>query len=479
MQAPRKAPMGMPRIWPEAFFYNQTLMKKSALLILWLFAGASWCQAENASPSAALAGYVETVLRHHAGLRAAESRVQAAEAGLKETQYQRLPNLSARSTLTRGDNPVFVFGSLLEQGRFGPENFAIDSLNNPSALTNIKSALDLGVPLFTGLDLTSASRQRELAARQATDERNALAQGVRLKAASAYLEALLNRELLLELDQRLAASREEVGNAKRLKDRGVVLGSDYYAALALFHGLSAWRVELSNQQQQIRSQLTILAGAPSPALTGRLNEKSPALPEEQELVAQALKQRPDLAASARMVEQAEVGAQQAGRTIWPRIDGFASLETNTNDFESNPTNHLFGVAARLPFGDPSFFARRSRAASSQSAALEARKANEEAALLELSGAYHAYRTATESLPIMKEMAASAEESLRLFRPLYRSGRQSILDVLRAEEALAKARAAYWQSLFRLHVGHLQLMAASGALNSDIVQNLSQRLEAKP
>ena len=48
-----------------------------------------------------------------------------------------------------------VFGSLLEQGRFGPENFAISSLNDPNALTNLRSAITTSVSIFDGRRTTA------------------------------------------------------------------------------------------------------------------------------------------------------------------------------------------------------------------------------------------------------------------------------------------------------------------------------------
>src|SRR5689334_22864361 len=139
-------------------------MKRFLFISLLTFSLGRWSRAEDTQSALPLERLVNAVLSRNAGLKGQESRVAAAQAGWREAKWKRLPALSARSSLTRGDEPVFVFGSLLDQGRFGPANFAIDSLNHPGDLTNIKSGLDLGIPLFTGFDLTSASRQSELAA---------------------------------------------------------------------------------------------------------------------------------------------------------------------------------------------------------------------------------------------------------------------------------------------------------------------------
>src|SRR5664279_1312887 len=120
-----------------------------------------------AADMSGLSAGVDAVLAQNSGMKAAQAQVRQAEAGQREAQAMRLPMLSARSQFTRGDNPVYVFGSLMEQGRFGPQNFAIDALNHPGELSNIQSGLDLGVPLFTGYELASAAQLSGLAESQA------------------------------------------------------------------------------------------------------------------------------------------------------------------------------------------------------------------------------------------------------------------------------------------------------------------------
>ncbi len=448
-------------------------------MLLLAFALSGWSRADVSRETLPLERLVDTVLSRNAGLRASQARVDEAEAGRREAERKRLPALSARSSLTRGDQPVYVFGSLMEQGRFGPGNFAIDSLNHPGDLTNIKSGLDLGVPLFTGFDLTSAARQSELAADEARSGREGTAQALRLQAASAYLQLMASRELLKELDERLAASKDELEDARRLKERGVVLGSDYYAAQAIYGGLQSWKGQVLGQDRAARSQLQILSGQSDVTIQGTLAEAVYAVPSEKESQDLAMTRRPDLAAAASKAALAEEGAKQSRRTVLPRVEGFASLETNTNDFNSNPSNHLYGVAAHLPFGDPSYLARRVRAASSEAAARDAEKAAEESVTIEVSQAWQSYQAAVENLAAVKAAAENAAKSLQLFRPLYRSGRQSIMEVLRAEEALARAKASYWQTLLQLHSGYLRLSAAIGTLDDETIRKISECLQIKP
>src|SRR5215216_387032 len=76
---------------------------------------------------------VEIALRRNPLTRATSAGRELADAELSEARSGRLPSLVSAGSFTRSNNPVFVFGTLLEQGQFGPENFAIDSLNHPNA----------------------------------------------------------------------------------------------------------------------------------------------------------------------------------------------------------------------------------------------------------------------------------------------------------------------------------------------------------
>ena len=97
----------------------------------------------------------------------------------------------------------------------------------------------------------------------------------------------------------------------------------------------------------------------------------------------------------------------------------------------------------------------------QESAEESQKNLEESIRIEVSQAYDAYQGALTALPVAKDTLDRAAKSLDLFRPLYHSGRQSIIEVLRAEEGLAKAQAAYLQALFQAHIAYLRLAGRRG------------------
>ena len=446
----------------------------SALLSLLLSAAVS------AQPGGlSLGAAVDAVLQRSPGVAGAKYRVQEADAALRETQMRRLPSLTLNSAFTRGDNPVYAFGTLLEQKSFTQADFSLDSLNSPGLLNNFKNSFELGVPLFTGFELRSFERLGRLGRDSAESGRELSVQNARYEAVESFLQVLLQRELSRALAERVDVSGAEIETARKLKEKGLVLGSDYYAAQAILGGLNAWRTRAAAGRAAAESRLATLAGLPPRAMdvSGVLAQKEYPLEPESELVERALRQRPELRRSALREDMASVLRRKEGLSLLPKVEAFAAAETDTKDFNGNPWNRIFGVRASLPLGDPAYPSRRSRAqASLEASRAETRRAQEDVRI-EVSQAYQGYKGARESLPIAKDTVDKARQSLELFRPLYREGRQSIMEVLRAEEGLAKAQAAYLESLYGLHIGRARLLLAAGSLDGQAVRDIEQGLEA--
>ena len=74
------------------------------------------------------------VLAHNPALRASAAAVAGSDAGVAATRAGWYPRLSVGESWQRGDQPVFVFSSLLASRRFAAKDFAIDTLNHPATL---------------------------------------------------------------------------------------------------------------------------------------------------------------------------------------------------------------------------------------------------------------------------------------------------------------------------------------------------------
>src|SRR5262245_7119486 len=68
---------------------------------------------------------VQTALTQNASLRAARATVSEADAHVDETRSGWYPRVSVSETWQRGDQPVFVFSSLLAARQFSAANFGL------------------------------------------------------------------------------------------------------------------------------------------------------------------------------------------------------------------------------------------------------------------------------------------------------------------------------------------------------------------
>src|SRR6187455_1204003 len=82
--------------------------------------------------------------------REALQRVTQARAGY-------WPRVDVAESWQRGNQPVFVFSSLLAQRQFTAADFALGALNHPDALDNFRSAVMVEQSLFDGVTRANAA----------------------------------------------------------------------------------------------------------------------------------------------------------------------------------------------------------------------------------------------------------------------------------------------------------------------------------
>src|SRR5215204_7161737 len=99
--------------------------------------------------------------------RALASSIEEANARIQRAQSGFWPRVDLTETVQRGNQPVYVFSSLLSQRRFTAANFAIPALNHPDPVTNTRTAVALEQPIYNGgltrLGVQAATLERDIA----------------------------------------------------------------------------------------------------------------------------------------------------------------------------------------------------------------------------------------------------------------------------------------------------------------------------
>ena len=114
---------------------------------------------------------VAAALARNRSLQVARSTVAEAQAGVREARSGFFPQITVAESWQRGDQPVFVFSSLLSARQFAASNFAIDALNHPDPIGFFRTSVGVEQVLFDGGRRRSATSaavlRRDIAAHSA------------------------------------------------------------------------------------------------------------------------------------------------------------------------------------------------------------------------------------------------------------------------------------------------------------------------
>lgn len=413
-----------------------------------------------------LSAACERALKDNPLVRMTLSGRHIADAQLREARAGWFPLLQFSETFTRGNNPVFVFGSLLEQSRFTQANFDLHALNNPEPLSNFRTALILRQTLFDQLQTYTRVTQARLGQRQADLQKAMVEQQIRFEVIRTYYGVLVAhaRKGVTEEAVKMAES-----DMKRIQDRfksGLVVESDLLAA----------EVQLAEfRQQQIDSQgdvaiayaaLNTVLGLPVETLqkvSGELEEKRFETVNQEELVRLALLQRPDYLQAGYNVLSNKEGVAGAKKEYLPRLDIFGNYGLSGNDLSSGSTDYTISASLTFNIFDPGRSARieKAKAAESMATAGQERLANE--IRLEVVRAYQQHISARGRLAVAGQVIEQATETHRIVQNRYREGLTTITEVLRSETALLRSRLNLIAARSDHYVSYAHLLLSTGKL----------------
>lgn len=413
-----------------------------------------------------LAQAVELALERNPLIRAGQAGVREAEAGLAEAEAGRLPNLRFEQGFTNSNNPVYVFGTLLEQERFTAQHFDPGFLNSPGSLSNFRSTVNLQIPLFSRFQVSSGIRQARVRQEQARAGEEWIRQQLRHRVVQAYFGVVVadfRRQVAEEAVKSAEADLERIGNRV---DAGVAVVSDL---LAMQVQLAEFRQRLVETEGDLRTAyaaLNTLLGRPlekSVQLDTALVEKQFPLADVQTLVAEAVKNRPDYGNAERQVAVAREQVRSARGEYWPDLNLFASAGRSSGNLRDGSGD--FAVGARLSWNLVDFGRepRIRRRLAAVEAAEAARDGLEEEIRLEIVRAVEQCRSAVERVRLARTAVDQADETLRIVRDRFEVGLTTITEVLRAQTASLQARLNVLGARYQHYVSFSQVQLAAGKL----------------
>lgn len=415
---------------------------------LWLLAAGFWVTGVVAVPAQCLASdltlskAVETALDGNPGLQASGLGILSAQEKILQARAGIMPQVQLTGQASQTNNPMWAFGTKLNQEAITARDFDPARLNDPDSITNYASGLSVIWPVYdsgrTWYGLAQARLNQEAAGFSADRTR----QQVIAQTITAYIGALLARENQRVIQQISETSRSHLKLIQSRYDGGFVAKSDLLRAQVHIADLEQQLAEARSRTDIAKCRLNVsmgVAGNVDYTLSTPLEAGNPITGSIDTWVGTALSNRPDLKhlELQKRIAQKEIDKSKAARN--PAINLSGNYEINSEDFEDSGTNYTIGAGISMPLftgGRISAKIREARINLKQTEAVL--KGMEQQICGETRQAFFNAQSAWERIRVAQAAVGQSEESLRIVRNRYNSGLFTITDLLDAESMVQQS-----------------------------------------
>jgi outer membrane protein len=390
---------------------------------------------------------VSAALAQNASLRASRAGVEEAAARVTEARSGLFPRLSVTESWQRGDQPVFVFSSLLSARRFAAANFAIDALNHPDPIGFFQTSVGVEQMLFDG------GRQRSVAAvaglhrdmaNASTDE---AAAAIAVATTQTFGQIIAAQAIRRAADAAVATAREDLARAERRRDAGMATDADVLALVVHVADLQQRAIQSEGDAGVARAELNKLMGDPIERDFDVIEPSGVEWKDVTEqrdvslLLAEADAARPELRRAAASERAADAGRQQARSALLPQVAAQAAFDISGTQIGDRASSWIVGGELRWTFsaGGAALAGIKAAVASATRAHAEADEARA-SVHVEVVTALRRLESAAAREAAGRAAVEQARESQRITRDRVNAGVASVNDVLRASASVMDAEA---------------------------------------
>lgn len=402
----------------------------------------------------------------------AETHEAKANASLARTQL--IPQLNFTEDMSRGDDPVYVFGSRLRQQAFTQADFALDALNRPRPIGDFASRFSGSWIAFDSFKTQKTIHSADLMSKSADSSAQAVNQSIVLDVVEAY-QSVLYAERQIDIAQHEQETAEALlSSVSDHVKAGLAVDSDRMSAEV---NVAARKQELIAAQGELAmawAQLRVAMGAPDlkeTQLQPITPHDFPQMALEEELQT-AFKNRSDLAALS-LAQSAQADAVNAAKLgFGPRVSAYGNWEQDRPTFAgSGGNNWVAGVQISIDIAPFSKRAQLQHELATRDR-VDAKVASYRQQVgLQVTQADIQRQTAQLSLKTAQAAVNQSAESLRILKNRYGAGLATITDLLRAEDAERQSQTSYWHAVYGNAMAYAQLLFATGTLTPDAAEEL--------
>ncbi len=417
---------------------------------------------------------IHAALQHSPQAAIANADKNEAKASASMARSQLLPQLNFTEDISRGNDPVYVFGTRLRQQNFTQADFSLDALNFPSPVGNFATRFSGSWMAFDSFKTQKQIHSADLMRASSASSAQAVDQQIVLRVVAAYQAVLFaQREIEVSRHEQDTAAALLASVDEHVK-AGLAVESDRMSAEV---NAAARKQELISAEGDLELAWAGLAEAMGSSEVQRSELKPieshefPQTQLEQE-IATALKTRPDLKAlgEARSAEASNLSAVKS--EFGPHVSAYGNWELDKSSFAGTGGNNwVAGVQISidiLPLGKRSQLAHESAVKQKVDAQVSASSLH---VRMEVSQAHIRLQTAQLSKQTAEAAMQQSSESLRILKNRYGAGLATITDLLRAEDAERQSQTNYWHAVYGNALAYADLLYATGTLTPEAAEEL--------
>ncbi len=420
---------------------------------------------KSASQSFTLDQAIDYAIANNPDLQIAIQRIEQADAQLGVALSAFYPQVSTKVGYETSNNPAQVFSMIVAQRDFNSNSIA--NINDPGYRQNFRPEIVGKVSLFRGGQDYQNSKAAALGIEAAEFERSSIHNALIQAVTATYYAHLAAIEAQKNAQNAIVAIESELKQIQLKHDAGTVLKSDVLSLEVKLAEAQESQIRTANGIETAKVNLVNLLGLPSLSVfnisSSSIFNSPKFTPSFNELLEQAMGQRPEVKAAAKQVEIAQYKVKSAQGAYLPKADAYVSYGQNsqTPGFSSSKENVTAGVAVEMDIFSGFSTQQQLRTAELKATeALETERKTKLAVEQEVKVAHLKLQESLARVHVTDLSVQSADEALRLVKE---ERKAEVVTVTRYIEAEVARNTAQSNSI----AAHYDALSAEAALKKAI------------
>ena len=412
-------------------------------------------------------------LKHNKMLKLEKIKLNSAGYEENEALSGFFPKIDFNEIYMNTDNPLYAFGSVLNQRILTPQNvesyFSPNFLNNPGMIHNYESEFSVEQPLFMGGKIYLGYKRAKLNRRAVKKGLSETKQKVLYGVAKAYYSSILAEHYVKLMKSMVKTAEAYKTLSENLFKAGQVVSSDVLRADVELAAMKEKLLSAKKNYKLAKYFLNIEIGIPINSkyeLTSNLKS----IPYNKYLSIDSLqktafRKRPDYKALLLNKKNMGLGVKEAEGKFLPKL--VAGYDYFSNGPAIHPDDsYSYALTVMLHFNIFSGlydYNNLQKSKSGYNTMLEYQGLLKNKIEMQVRKAYLQYKTDLMNTKVAKLAALNAKQTLKITTNRYKAGMTTLINLDRTLDEYKAAKVEYLNTLFRLNVDKYYIKLVTGTL----------------